>query len=107
MVKKVKRVAASTSVKMVKYRTMETTRGTRTKLLKLTPSRQNQMDRALQGSPSKVQSLGLAAQFDQESSSSQCDEDHGIPPIQFPKHKVSDISCLMPNSLLKRTTESK
>ena len=100
MVKKAKKAANFTSIKMVKYRTIETTRGTKTKLLKVSPSKLDRVDRQSQGSPSKASSSYLHSEFHAS------DEAHSIPSIiQIPKQKVTKSSCM--KCILKQIIDPK
>lgn len=82
-----KKVVPSTTVKMVKYKTIETTRGTKTKLVKLPPFKKHKEDKSSQGSSSKSKSSVLHGQPYEDAPSYQYDEDNDIP-FQTPKHKV-------------------
>lgn len=104
MVKQGKKMPVARKANLVVYKTVETTRGTKTKLLKIKPSKQYHLPRSTQNSPSKVTSSSTAQQLVEECSLPQFDDDYSMPdPFQIPKHKVIFVflDCNTSQSILR------
>ena len=95
MTKKARKVVTSTPVKKVEYRIIQTTRGMKTKLRKMSLSKEVKGDTSLQGSPTKSSSSRLGTSLFSGSPFDTDDLDHASVPFKLPKNKVSHISCLI------------
>lgn len=92
MAKKGKKAVTSIPVKKVEYKIIQTTRGPKTRLLKLSPSKVTRRNISVQGSPSKSSpSKPCRPEFDNSSMNANMFEDF-TPPVRRPKQKVVQVS---------------
>ena len=95
MTKKARKVVTSTLVKKVEYRTIQTTRGMKTKLMKISPSKEVKGYTSIQGTPTKSSLSHLHTPLFSGSPFDTDDLDHSSVPFKLPKNKVIHISCRM------------